>query len=97
MNILDIRILKLSFFLALVGVGQTRPAVRIDSSFNLNENTSSNIEPRKAVEYCTRICKWEHLQKFENIEHYNNCLNDCIILNVGTEILQGWLRSLIQH
>ena len=50
-------------------------------------------DPRKMVEHCTRSCKHEHLRTSRNLEDYNDCLNDCIMLNVGYENLQEWLLS----
>ena len=82
---------KLFLLLALVSVVQTGPLVTRSTLFNLSSNVET--EQRKMVEHCTKSCEHEHLRKSRNLEDYNHCLNDCIMLNVGHEILQEWLSS----
>ena len=98
-------IFKLFLLLVLVSVAQTTPSSTRSTLFNTH---SSNVEtdpkmvetdPRmvetdlKMVEHCTRSCEHEHLRTSRNLEDYNDCLNDCIMLNVGYENLQEWLLS----
>ena len=86
------KIFKASILMALIAVVQTRPSATRTNLFNMH-SSYVETEPRKMLEYCTRSCKHEHFRRSRNLEDYNDCLNDCIMLNVGHEILQKWLSS----
>ena len=74
-------------------VGTDPRTVETDLKMVETDPRMVETDPRKMVEHCTRSCKHEHLRTSRNLEDYNDCLNDCIMLNVGYENLQEWLLS----